>query len=60
MQTPANSLTGGIVLCTPLVHYKIPQLNVGQDRLCGLVVRIVGCKSRGTGLNPVATTISEK
>jgi hypothetical protein len=30
------------------------------DRLCGLVVRVPGYKSRGTGLIPSATKFSEK
>jgi hypothetical protein len=30
------------------------------DRLCGLVIRVPGCRSRGPGSIPGATRISEK
>jgi hypothetical protein len=31
-----------------------------RDLLCGLVVRVPGCRSRGPGFIPGATTFSEK
>jgi hypothetical protein len=41
-------------------HMKFPTVYGTHDRLCGLVVRVPGCRSWGPGSIPGATKFSEK
>jgi hypothetical protein len=49
-----------------ICHYDLMSRNnysfkiVAEDRLCGLVVRVPGCRSRGLGSISGATRFSEK
>jgi hypothetical protein len=50
-------LTNAVDISPPL---RVCYIMTLEDRLCGLVVRIPGFRSRGPGSNPAATTFSEK
>jgi hypothetical protein len=49
-------------LCLKVTNIRcsIPKALSQFDRLCGLVVRVAGCRSRGSGSIPCATRFSEK
>jgi hypothetical protein len=41
-----------VALCTCIIHFYILGCNATQDRLCGLVVRVLGYRSGGPGSIP--------